>query len=55
MPGVIEASILLSFLADRRVSFPGKIGIHFTHVLGVETELQHNTAEWYHAEAWLWA
>lgn len=50
MPGVIEASICLSFLADRRVSFLGRIGIHFTHVLRIETELQHNIAVWYHAK-----
>lgn len=50
MPGVIEASILLLFLADRRISFLGRIGIHFTHVLRIETELQHNIAVWYHAK-----
>lgn len=53
IPWDIEAGILLSFLADRRVSFPGNVGIHFAHVLGVERK-QHNIAVWYHAEAWIW-
>lgn len=49
-PAVIEASILLSFLAERKVSFLGRISIHFIHVLRIEIELQHNIAEWYHAK-----
>lgn len=42
MPKGIVAGMLLSCLADARASFLGKVGIHFSHVLGVEVELQHN-------------
>lgn len=49
-PGLFGTNIRLSFLADRRVSFPGKIDIHFTHIFGVEIKLQHNIAVWYQAK-----
>lgn len=42
MPKGNVARILLSCLGDRRASFVSKVGIYFTHVLGVEVELQHN-------------